>query len=100
MSGNILRKIIIALIIIAPVLTYTDCRKQPKCGCGKDEVATLTNASAYIYWSDGATIQFQTISDVYSTYFFCNPSEMLPKLADSKSGDVLLVSGHVYYNCQ
>jgi hypothetical protein len=47
----------------------------------------------------GATISFQTVGDVYSTYTLCNPSEMLPKLADAKSGDILLVSGHVYWDC-
>jgi hypothetical protein len=99
MSGNIIRKIIVALIIAAPVFSYTGCRKQAKCGCGKDVLFTLTNASAYIYWGDGATISFQTIADATSTYVFCNPSEMLPKLEEAKSGDVLLVSGPVYWDC-
>ena len=42
---------------------------------------------------------FQTEGDLYSTYNFCNPSEMFPKLADAKSGDILQVSGHVYWDC-
>jgi hypothetical protein len=39
------------------------------------------------------------VGNPYSTYYFCNPSEMFPKLKDAKQGDVLLLSGHVYWNC-
>ena len=42
---------------------------------------------------------FTTPSSPYSTYNFCNPGEMFPKLADFKSGDMLLVSGHVFWDC-
>jgi hypothetical protein len=100
MRGNILRKILVVLIIFAPVFSYTGCRKQAKCGCGKDVLFTLTNTSAYVYFNEtGTNISFQTLGDVYSTYYFCNPSEMFPNLADAKSGDILLVSGHVYWDC-
>ena len=99
MTGNTLRKIFIALIIIAPVFSYSGCKKQAKCGCGKDVLRTLTNVSAYIYWDTGATISFQTVGDSYSYYALCNPTEMVPNLANAKSGDILLVSGHVYWDC-
>ena len=99
MTGNTLRKIFVALIIIAPVFSYTGCKRQAKCGCGKDVVKTLTNASAYIYWDTPGSISFRTVLDQYSTYIFCNPTEMFPNLADAKSGDILLVSGHAYYDC-
>ena len=99
MTGNTLRKIFVALIIIAPVFSYSGCKKQAKCGCGKDVLKTLTNNSAYIYWSTSASISFQIVGDPYSSYTFCNPTEMFPNLIDAKSGDILLVSGHAYYNC-
>jgi hypothetical protein len=100
MRINILRKILVIVIIITPVISYSGCKKQAKCGCGKDVLFTLTNAQAYVYFNEtGTNISFQTIGDVYSTYYFCNPSEMFPKLADSKSGDILLVSGHAYWDC-
>jgi len=99
MMGNVIRKVFIGLIIIAPVFSYTGCRKQAKCGCGKDILRTYADVSAYVYWDTGATISFQTVGDPYSTYTLCNPSEMLPKLADVKSGDILQVSGHVYWDC-
>lgn len=100
MRGKTIRKILVVLIIIAPAFYYTGCKKQPKCGCGKDILFTLNNASVNVYFNATGTIMsFQTLGDLYSTYDFCNPSEMFPKLADAKSGDVLLVSGSVYWDC-
>jgi hypothetical protein len=94
-----IRRILVVLIILTPVFSYTGCKKQAKCGCGKDVLFTLTGTSANIYWSSSASISFQTLGDIYSTYIFCNPSEMYPNLVDAKSGDVLQVSGHVYWDC-
>jgi len=99
MRGNIIRRILVALIIIVPVFSYTGCKKQAKCGCGKDVLVSLVAQNAVISWTDGATIYAYVVGDTYSTYIFCNPSEMLPNLADAKSGDVLQISGHVYWNC-
>jgi hypothetical protein len=100
MRGNIIRRILIVLIIFAPAFSYTGCKKQAKCGCGKDVLSTFSIVSAYIYYTDGATITAVVVGDPYaSTYTFCNPSEMFPKLADAKSGDILQLSGHVYWNC-
>jgi predicted small secreted protein len=99
MIGNTIRKILVALIVLAPVFSYTGCKKQTKCGCGKDVLHTFTKVSAYVYWDTGATISFQTVGDVYSSYTLCNPSEMLKNMTDSKSGDILLVSGYVYWDC-
>ena len=100
MRGNTIRKILVALIIIAPVMTNTDCKKQPKCGCGKDILFTLTGASANVMFTvSGEPIICMTVGDPYSYYTFCNPTEMFSKLGDAKTGDILLVSGPVYWNC-
>jgi hypothetical protein len=99
MVGNIIRKILVALIIVAPSLSYTGCKRQAKCGCGKDVIKTITGASAYVYWNTGATISFQLVGDAYSSYTLCNPSEMFKQLTDAKSGDILQVSGHAYWDC-
>jgi hypothetical protein len=99
MIRKTLRKVLVALIIIIPVFSYEGCKKQVKCGCGQDVLSTMTNASAYIYWSTTANIYFQIVGDAYTTYYFCNPSEMAPNLVDAKSGDILLVSGKVYWDC-
>lgn len=100
MTGNILRKILVALMILTPVISYTGCKKQAKCGCGNDVINTLAGVSAYVIFNtDGTTIYFQTVGDSYSVYYFCNPSEMFPNLKDAKSGDILLISGKVYWDC-
>lgn len=100
MRGQIIRKILVAFIILVPVVSYTGCKKQAKCGCDGDVLFTLDKVQATVYYNEtGTSITFSTLSDPYSTYNFCNPGEMFPKLKDYKSGDVLLVSGHAYWEC-
>lgn len=100
MRGNIIRKLLVVMIILAPVVTYTGCKKQAKCGCDGDQLFTLTEAEAYVDFNEtGTSITFTTVDNPYSYYNFCNPSEMFPKLADSKPGDILLVTGAAYWEC-
>jgi hypothetical protein len=100
MKSKILRKILVFLIFIAPAVSYSGCKKQARCGCGKDVLFTLTNEPAKVYFNaEGTTISFTALSDPTSTYNFCNPSEMFKKMSDYKTGDELLVSGHAYWNC-
>jgi hypothetical protein len=99
MKGSIIRKLIIISIILAPLFSYEGCKRQAKCGCGKDVLRTITSVSANVYWTSPENITFYLVGNPYSPYYFCNPSEMYPSLKDAKSGDVLLVSGHVYWNC-
>jgi hypothetical protein len=100
MRGKIVRKILVAMIIFAPVFSYTGCKKQAKCGCDGDTLFTLTNELATVYYnSTGTTITFTRLTDPYSQFNFCNPGEMFPKFTDYKSGDVLEVSGDVFWEC-
>jgi hypothetical protein len=99
MRSRILRKLLVILIVIIPVFSGTDCKKQARCGCEGDVLYTFTLTPCTVYWSTGATISFTTLNDPYSTYTFCNPTEMFQKLTDAKSGDVLQVSGHIYWDC-
>jgi hypothetical protein len=100
MRRSLLRKILVGLIIIAPLISYPGCKKQVRCGCGKDVLFTLDHRQATVYYNEtGTTITFNTLDDPYSTYNFCNPGEMFPKFTDFKSGDVLLVSGDVFWEC-
>jgi len=100
MRGITIRKILVAFISIAPIFfSYAGCKKQPKCGCGKDILYTFNKTSCNIYFTDASIITAMIPGDLYKTYSFCNPSQMFPKLANAKSGDLLLVSGNVYYNC-
>jgi hypothetical protein len=99
MRGHLIRKLLVGLIIFLPAVTYSDCKKQEKCGCEGDELFSFTKVQAHVYFETGTTITFQTVDNPYSTYYFCNPTEMFPKLSDSKSGDILLVSGHAFWEC-
>ena len=96
---KLVRKILVILIMLAPMVSYQGCKKQPKCGCGKDEIFTLTKTSAAVYWSTGASITFTLVGDPYSTYMVCNPGDIFPNMSNYTSGDVLEVSGHVYWEC-
>ena len=100
MKRNLLRKILVILVIIIPVFSDSGCKKQAKCGCGKDVLFTLTNKRANVYFNEkGTIISFVTLTDPYSTYNFCNPTEMFKKMGDYKTGDELLVSGYAYWDC-
>jgi hypothetical protein len=100
MIGHIIRKFLVVMIIVVPVFSYSGCKKQAKCGCDGDALFTLDRTDAKVYYDEsGTSITFQTTDDAYSTYNFCNPQEMFPKLTDYKSGDILQVSGNVYWDC-
>jgi hypothetical protein len=101
MKVNILRKILVILVVIIPVFSDSGCKKQPRCGCGKDELFTISERSAYVYFKESSSnVYFILITDPYSTYNFCNPGQWRSKLlSDYKTGDELVVSGHVYWNC-
>jgi hypothetical protein len=100
MRGQIIRKILVVFIILAPAFSYSGCKKQAKCGCDGDVLFTLDLAQATVFFNEtGSNITFTLLSDPYSTYNFCNPGEMFPKLKDYKSGDVLQVSGSAFWEC-
>jgi len=100
MAGYIIRKISVLLIVILPVIFNFACKKQPKCGCGKDVVFSLTNEplsyNSLIYSEGGTNAYFMIGMD---TYYFCNPGEMYPEYSKLRSGDQLLISGDVYWEC-
>jgi hypothetical protein len=99
MRGNIFRKILIVLLVIVPVFSDSGCKKQAKCGCNGDVLYSLTKERATVSYTSGASIQFMTLVDPYSTYNFCNPGEMFPKFTNFKSGDILEITGKVYWEC-
>lgn len=100
MNLSIFRKILIILIIIAPLITDMGCKKQPKCGCGKDVLFELSDNSVYVYYSPTTTsAQFVSVNSSGSSYYFCNPGDWYDKLKTYPQGQLLLVSGKVYYEC-
>ena len=100
MKPVIIRKSIIVLIILAPLIADLGCRKQPKCGCGKDEVFEITDGSATVYYIlDSKSAYFYSIESSGSTYYFCNPGKWIDSLKVYPQGKNLLISGKVYYEC-
>jgi hypothetical protein len=100
MKSIILRKSIIVLIIIAPLIADLGCKKQPKCGCGKDVLYELTDGAANVYYSESSrSAYFYSATSSGSTYYFCNPGKWIDTLVTFTSGQELLVSGKVYYEC-
>lgn len=99
MRVNIIRKILVILIIAVPVFSESGCKKQAKCGCDGDAVFSLDMDQAKIYFTNETVYAFQVIDNPYENYNFCNPGEMLPKLSQYTSGDVMVVSGDVFWNC-
>ena len=57
MKLYIFRKVMVAMIIILPVFSWSGCKKQPKCGCDGDVIRTISNElmdrSRIIYGQDG-----------------------------------------------
>lgn len=100
MFFKIIRKILVVTIIVLPFITDLGCKKQARCGCGKDVIFTLENEEGTVYFNAEFTnIQFTPTSNPYATYYFCNPGECKEQLSENKSGDILLVSGRVFWNC-
>jgi hypothetical protein len=100
MNNHIIRKIAVVLIMVLPLVSYQGCKKQPKCGCGKDILFSLEDDlieySAIIYNEDGTNAYFR---DGMDTYYFCNPSEMFQKFKTFAQGDQILMSGDVFWEC-
>jgi hypothetical protein len=100
MRKEILRKSILVLIILTPLFSDLGCKKQPKCGCGKDELYKITEGPAYVYYIESSkTAYFYSVNTSGSTYYFCNSADWIDTLKNYTSGQKLLVSGSVYYEC-
>jgi len=100
MRNYIIRKILVAIIMILPIISWSECKKQAKCGCGKDILFSLDSElldySDIIYNSDGTNAYFMI---GYSTYYFCNPSEMYESFKDISTDDQILLSGDAFWEC-
>jgi hypothetical protein len=99
-----IRKLLIVLIILLPVVSYSGCKKQSKCGCSGDVIQTLDNASiahsSVVYNDTGTNAYFVITSGYgYDTYYFCNPSEMYAKYKSIGTNDPMQISGDLYWDC-
>jgi hypothetical protein len=104
MMGYKIRKLLVGLIILLPVISYTGCKKQAKCGCSGDMLYPITDAifdhSAIFYNATGTTAYFQISSGYYAdTYYFCNPSDMFAAYNSIGSNEQVKLSGDLYWDC-
>ena len=97
---RLLRKAFLIVVLFATAFINTDCKKQKRCGCGKDVLFPLEDEICYVYFSDEtSTITMMRAGDYYSNYTFCNPDEIRPKLENVKYGAEMVVSGDVFWDC-
>lgn len=100
MNIKILRKFIVIVIILAPIVAYQGCKKQPKCGCGKDVIFELTDRQVIVQYSETTKIAaFYPVPNTGATYYFCNPGAWIDSLKKLNTSDYLLLSGKAYYEC-
>lgn len=100
MKSLIFRNSVLVLIILTPFFIDLGCKKQIKCGCGKDVIKDIVDGSAYVYYDTIARSAFfypETLDG--STFYFCNPGRWLDTLKKYTSGQLLLVSGKASYEC-
>ena len=100
MDKRLIIKILFPVFIILSLVTYEGCKKQTRCGCGKDVVQTLTDLEVYVsYSTDGSSIIFYPVYTNGATYYFCNPSKWIDSIKAMSSQKYLLLSGNAYYEC-
>lgn len=107
MREYLIRKIVVILIFTLPIVSYTNCKKQARCGCGKDILFSyersltgdnrlLIDYSQLYYNEEGTTAYF---TQGYSSYYFCNPVEMYTKYKTFSTGGQIYISGDVFWEC-
>jgi YHS domain-containing protein len=100
MKSNNIKKISFFAALMIVMVVYYGCKKQPKCGCGKDMIFELTDAQVLVqYIPSSSTIVFYPSTGSGSTYYFCNPSQWMDTLKTMNTQEYLLLSGKVYYEC-
>ena len=99
---RLLRKVLVITVLFLPLFISTDCKKQKKCGCQGDVLWEYNSAwtGSYVYfYPESSTIFMEEVGNPYDRYTFCNPDEVRPKLANFKAGDILVVKGSVFWDC-
>jgi len=104
MNNYLIRKIVVVAIILLPVFFFQGCKKQVKCGCGKDILFSIDNEpmtySSISYSSNGQTASFSIYNGIYyDTYIFCNPGEVFETYKDLEGEGQVLISGDVFWDC-
>ena len=96
---KLVSKISIIIVFIIPVFIGA-CKKQMTCGCDKDVLHSLEGSQVMIQFDEeNKSAQFTPLSNQYATYYFCNPTTMMDKLTKFTNGDIVLIDGEAYYEC-
>jgi hypothetical protein len=104
--GYKIRKLLIVFIMLLPVISYTGCKKQAKCGCDGDKLFRVSHQifdhSSLVYTADGTNAYFIVNSSggiYYDTYYLCNPSAKFADYKKISSNDQIDLSGNVFWDC-
>lgn len=100
----LIRKLMIAVIILLPAVSFNGCKKQAKCGCEGDLLFTITDElmdyASITYSANGETASFAIYNGMAYDYFhFCNPNEMYQTFLKLKGQSQIKVSGNVFWDC-
>jgi hypothetical protein len=100
MKNKPVLKIFLAALFVCSAVTYGGCKKQAKCGCGKDVVQNLTEVQVMVqYNASSNTAIFYPVYSTGATYYFCNPGQWMDSLKKLNTADYLLLTGKAYYEC-
>lgn len=94
-----LYKLLFILIVLS--LTFLgSCKKQIRCGCDGDMINSFFETPVNIYYDvDAGSARFTFDGSPMATYYFCNPTEMMPELSKYESGTKVLIDCEIYYEC-
>jgi len=95
-----LHRVLALLLITLPLFFNSECKKQPRCGCGGDVIFTLNDSQVLVQYNEsGTNIMFSNPYNPMATYYFCNPSKWIDTIKKMNTKEYLLLSGEVYYEC-
>ena len=100
--ARLLRKTLVIIVLLIPLFTNTDCKKQKKCGCDGDVLDTYNNVEAVVRFSEDSestSIYLEIAGTYYSMFTVCNPNEIRPYLEKFKSGVILNITGNTFWDC-
>jgi len=99
-SKKLLLNIIFVIFVIVPLAIAAGCKKQPKCGCEGDVLDSMNKVYVTVFYDAGNnTAQCTYPGDMYTIFYFCNPTDMMGELTKYEQGEIALISGNYFYEC-
>ena len=89
------------ITVILSTIFIGSCKKQAKCGCDGDELGEgFIGVPVYItYNEEDNWAEFSVEASMYSRYYFCNPTSMMPELTKYESGTRVLITCKLFWEC-